>query len=357
MFITVRLSIFSSRPLPVPVTPQEMRVNLSEGDAGKAIHRYYVSSSSSLQIFKGTSPVCRQLFSPPLAVRLHRRPPAPPLSAINLTPPPLSAINLTPPPLSAINLPLPPLSAINLTLPPLSAINLTPPPLSAINLTPPPLSAINLTPPPLSAINLTARRELHTSSRRQKRKREAKESLLLPAVLRNWQAIKASPRPALVLGLLGSAPFVAPPLAMCVTQLYHPGLAAAQVLYGACVLSFLGGVRWGYALPDGSPARVNWINLATGALCPYLAFVGLLLMEDVGAAILGLGAGFCVSLAADVLGVKVLDLAPISPLWYKWLRGLLTAVVLASFLATLWCSSRYPREEPTAPPGKPKRGL
>lgn len=244
----------------------------------------------AIRLLKDTSPVCRRWLFSPVAVRLYQRPP--------------------------IFRPVPMV--------------------------------------PLSAFNLSTRLGLHTSSQRQKRKREVKESILIPTAKRHWQEIKKTPKPAFILGVLGATPFMAVPLTMCFMQVYHPSLASVQVLYGACILSFLGGVRWGYTLPDNSPARPNWSNLVTGAVFPYMAFISMLLMGDINAAILGVGMGFAISLAVDVFGIKDLDLAPIAPLWYKWLRGLLTFIVLASLIATLGCSSRYP-EVPTGNQKAPQK--
>ncbi|XP_040190860.1 transmembrane protein 69-like [Rana temporaria] len=191
---------------------------------------------------------------------------------------------------------------------------------------------------PLSASRL----HLHTSSQWQKRKREVEEGILIPTAKRHWQEIKKIPKPAFILGVLGATPFMAVPITMCVMQAYLPELALVQVLYGACILSFLGGVRWGYTLPDNSPARPSWINLVTGAVFPYMAFNSLLLMADFRAATLGVGMGFAISLAVDIFGIRDMDLSPIAPLWYKWLRILLTSIVLASLIAALGCSGRYP---------------
>lgn len=192
---------------------------------------------------------------------------------------------------------------------------------------------------PLSAFNLRTRLGLHTSSQRQE---AAKERTPITAVQHRWQVIKKTPRPAFILGVLGATPFMAVPLMMCSMQVYHWGLASGQVLYGACILSFLGGVRWGYTLPDNSPAGPNWSNLATGAVFPYTAFTSLLLMENINVAAVALGIGFGLSWVVDAFGIKKLNLAPIGPLWYKWLRGLLTFIVLASLSATLGCAGWYP---------------
>lgn len=205
---------------------------------------------------------------------------------------------------------------------------------------------------PLSTINLRPGLGLHTSSQRQK---EAEERILITAVRRRWQEMKNIPKPPFILGVLGATPFMAVPLTMCSMQVYQPGLASVQVLYGACILSFLGGVRWGYTLPDNSPSGPNWSNLVTGAVFPFMAFTSLLLMENINVATVGLGIGFAISWVVDTFGNKDLNLAPIVPLWYKWLRGLLTFIVLASLIATLGCSALYSEGFQNAPQGRRRR--
>ncbi|XP_068095600.1 transmembrane protein 69 [Hyperolius riggenbachi] len=198
-----------------------------------------------------------------------------------------------------------------------------------------------LTSPVLNVFALNVSARLHTSSQCQKKKRW--EEGPLRSLLRNqWQEIRKTPKPAFVIACAGSVPFVTVPIVMSATQFYLPEFATAQILYGACVLAFLGGVRWGITLPDNILARPNWSNLATGVLYPYMAFICLLMKDDIEMAMLGLGAGFFISLMVDILGLEIVNLSPITPVWYLWMRGLLTVFALLSFLATVICYSTYP---------------
>lgn len=148
-----------------------------------------------------------------------------------------------------------------------------------------------------------------------------------------------SPKPALYLGFAGLIPFVAPTLFMAVSGLYFPELAFAQVAYGASILSFLGGVRWGFALPESSPAKPDWMNLANSVVPSLLAWVAMLLSDSIIPAgtmvIMGLG----ISLHYD------LSLLPTYPSWFKALRSILTTVAFFSLVGTLVMQGLYPEKK------------
>ncbi|NXD02948.1 TMM69 protein, partial [Certhia familiaris] len=141
-------------------------------------------------------------------------------------------------------------------------------------------------------------------------------------------SLKDCPKPALYLSLGGLIPFVAVPLAMVLQGTYCPELAFAQVAYGAVTASFLGGMRWGFALPENSPAKPDWLNLANGTV-PALLACQALLFKDVtqGAVMLMLALG--ISLHYDI------SLLPTYPRWFKVLRVVGTTVMLLSLLATV----------------------
>lgn len=148
-----------------------------------------------------------------------------------------------------------------------------------------------------------------------------------------------SPKPALYLGFAGLIPFVAPTLLMAVSDLYFPELAFAQVAYGASIVSFLGGARWGFALPDSSPAKPDWINLANSVVPSLLAWVAMVMSDSIVPAgtmvIMGLG----ISLHYD------LSLLPTYPSWFKALRSVLTAVAFFSLVGTLVMQGLYPEKK------------
>ncbi|KAK5869565.1 hypothetical protein PBY51_024271 [Eleginops maclovinus] len=147
------------------------------------------------------------------------------------------------------------------------------------------------------------------------------------------------PKPALYLGFAGLLPFVAPTLLMAVTENYYPELAYAQLTYGASILAFVGGARWGFALPESSPAKPDWINLSNSVVPSLLACVSMMMSESIVSAgtmvILGLG----IALHYD------LSLLPTYPGWFKALRSVLTIVASFSLLCTLLLYGIYPEKK------------
>uniref|UniRef100_A0A8C5WFZ4 Transmembrane protein 69 n=1 Tax=Leptobrachium leishanense TaxID=445787 RepID=A0A8C5WFZ4_9ANUR len=186
---------------------------------------------------------------------------------------------------------------------------------------------------------LQPRTGLHMSASRQKRRttQEEPEKRELDLLRYDMRSLKDTPKPALYLGLGGLIPFVAAPLAMSAFGCYYPELAYAQVAYGASILSFLGGARWGFTLPEGSPAKPDWINLANSAVPAILAWIALLFKDTVTEAVLIVVIGLGISLHSD------LSLLPTYPSWFKALRAVLTLVAVASLVATLMVSS-FPKK-------------
>ncbi|NXP32553.1 TMM69 protein, partial [Leiothrix lutea] len=186
----------------------------------------------------------------------------------------------------------------------------------------PPSTPLSLKPASVHTAKLQA---FHTSPPVFKKKTPAESEA---ESQKSRESLKDSPRPALYLSLGGLVPFVAVPLAMAVQGSYCPQLAFAQLAYGAATVSFLGGMRWGFALPENSPAKPDWLNLANGTVPPLLACQALL-FKDVtqGAVMLTLALG--ITLHYDI------SLLPSYPRWFKVLRLLGTAVMVSSLLATV----------------------
>lgn len=147
-----------------------------------------------------------------------------------------------------------------------------------------------------------------------------------------------SPRPALYLGFAGLVPFVSPTLFMAVTESYYPELAYAQLAYAASIVSFLGGARWGFALPESSPAKPDWINLANSVIPSLLAWVAMLMSDSIVPAATMVIMGLGISLHYD------LSLLPTYPSWFKALRAILTIVAFFSLLGTLIMNGSYPEK-------------
>ncbi|NWU08829.1 TMM69 protein, partial [Cephalopterus ornatus] len=141
------------------------------------------------------------------------------------------------------------------------------------------------------------------------------------------ESLKDAPKPALYLSLGGLVPFVMGPVAMAIQGSYYPEVAFAQVAYGAVTASFLGGMRWGFALPEDSPAKPDWLNLANGIVPPLFAWQALLYKDaTLGAVMLVMALG--IALHYDVA------LLPPYPRWFKRLRVWGTVVMVLSLLAT-----------------------
>ena len=113
----------------------------------------------------------------------------------------------------------------------------------------------------------------------------------------------------------------------------------ALVAYGACILSFLGAVHWGFALgtaalPPGGlqllssqPASVLHTRLALGVLPALIGWVALLVAffggpPSVSLAVLAFG------FAATIIAEAQANRRGLLPPGYIWLRWVLSAVVI-----------------------------
>lgn len=137
--------------------------------------------------------------------------------------------------------------------------------------------------------------------------------------------VRHSPTPALALGFSGLVPFVAAPVYMATTGIFDPDVAQAQLCYGATILSFLGGIRWGLTLPDGSSQPPNWHNLGYSVTPPLIAWLGLLAPQSVGVVTVIAGLGLAGYMDLAMWGY---------PTWFKGMRFCLTFVAVLS----LWTS-------------------
>ncbi|NXK16703.1 TMM69 protein, partial [Arenaria interpres] len=179
-----------------------------------------------------------------------------------------------------------------------------------------------------ASVYATKLQAFHTSlpffKKKTPKESETKDSGVLQ---RSMKLLKDSPKPALYLSLAGLIPFVSVPLSMAIQGTYYPELAFAQVTYGAVTVSFLGGMRWGFALPEDSPAKPDWLNLANSTVPPLLAWQALLFKDIThGAIMLVMALG--IALHYDV------SLLPPYPRWFKVLRVVGTVVMVLSLLAT-----------------------
>lgn len=125
------------------------------------------------------------------------------------------------------------------------------------------------------------------------------------------------PRGMLALGWSGVLPFVGALLGAFLWPAWGGFAAAVFVSYGAVILSFLGGARWGRGLAGGvSPTR-----FVEAVMPSLIAFAALLLLHTPLAALVLLAAGFAIWLAIDLR----------DPLWspaYRRMRLGISVVVL-----------------------------
>jgi len=151
-------------------------------------------------------------------------------------------------------------------------------------------------------------------------------------ILSDLKELPNSPKPALYLGLAGLIPFASGPLYMLNSGFLLPDIVTAQLAYGATILSFLGGVRWGLLVKGGDELPPSWPQYTWAVTPSLLAWVAILL-PDIGVGI---------SLCAASLGLTAyLDLIqPGYSSWFRGLRFLLSFFAIISMLATLFCINK-----------------
>lgn len=108
------------------------------------------------------------------------------------------------------------------------------------------------------------------------------------------------PRGLRLLGWSGTLPFVAALAVAALASDYRSAGLAAFVAYGAVILSFLGGARWGRALATGS----HPLRFVEAVLPSLLAFTALLLLHRPTLCLSLLAIGFLAWMLVDVLDPK-----------------------------------------------------
>lgn len=125
------------------------------------------------------------------------------------------------------------------------------------------------------------------------------------------------PRGLKLLGWSGVLPFATALVVAALQPSFRPVALAAFIAYGATILSFLGGARWGRGLAS-SCASGRYVEAVMPSL---LAFAALLLIRHPGGALWLLALGFAIWLLLDLR----------DPLWspaYKRMRLGISLVVL-----------------------------
>ncbi len=134
-------------------------------------------------------------------------------------------------------------------------------------------------------------------------------------------------RLAVLLGAAGLAPFAVLSLWLAGLPLDHEWRSATMLLltgYGAVILSFLGGTRWGLAVARrGAEARRD---IAISVVPPLLGWVALVLPPYLAFVLLAVA--FAAQGAWDALAGQSGTL----PLWFVRLRSQLTVVVVIAMV-------------------------
>ena len=129
------------------------------------------------------------------------------------------------------------------------------------------------------------------------------------------------PSSVLIYGLLGLIPFLAPPLAAMLMPAAAPIAGLILAVYGALILSFLGGARWGLAIAMPDPSA----GIISLAMLPSILGLGLLLVPDRKIQLVGLAVALALHWLWDARATAV-------PSWYARLRTPLTAGALIGLL-------------------------
>lgn len=95
-------------------------------------------------------------------------------------------------------------------------------------------------------------------------------------LVEDMKLMKQAPYPALVLGMSGLVPIAFAPLYMLIAG-FGSSIAFAHVAYCATILSYLGGGRWGYVLPELCQEKQDWVNLGSSVAPPLMAWTALLM--------------------------------------------------------------------------------
>ena len=138
--------------------------------------------------------------------------------------------------------------------------------------------------------------------------------------------IKSIPKAALVIGLSGLLPFIfLSSFSVYQSPDVHSEISSALLGYGAIILSFLGGVRWGVAMSETSPTRIV-SQLCVSIIPSLVGWTAFLIENQIG--LLILTAAFFLLLLLDYK-------LPGAPSWYFGLRIILSTAVIASLLTVL----------------------
>lgn len=175
-------------------------------------------------------------------------------------------------------------------------------------------------------LSSTSQHGLHFSSdsKKQEKSLQGKVISQVLSVFKDvdFRQLKCAPFPAVVYGFGGIIPFVFTPI-YCILGSYSPFLVTSQLVYGATILAFVGGVKWGSAVAKND---VSHFQIGLSTVPSLVAWSSLLVPEPVGLVIVSTG----------LFGALTMDLLSSNyPQWFSALRVTLTGVAVTSLLTTL----------------------
>jgi hypothetical protein len=141
----------------------------------------------------------------------------------------------------------------------------------------------------------------------------------------NAKGAPPMPAAARAFGIGGLIPFAGGAFAVCFAPEIKAQAATALIVYGAVILSFLGGIRCGFAVLEGVSA--SWEAYGLSVIPSLIGWIGALIAGPEGLLILA------VALAIWFFTERTMPPALPLPRWYLPLRGLLTAIATLSLIA------------------------
>lgn len=139
----------------------------------------------------------------------------------------------------------------------------------------------------------------------------------------------------LTMGLSGLIPFASAPIFMSQQGMFLPDIATAQLAYGATILSFMGGIRWGMLILPQSEITPTWMQYTWSVTPCLIAWSSLLIPSTPGCLVCMGGLGLAGYLDMIQYGY---------PSWFKGLRFVLTSVAILCLWSTLMCKALLPQK-------------